>query len=161
MKDLGDEDFLKLYQTERNASGKVRFLALHHLQQGKSKSEVCEMVCISRPTLNQWLVWYKRDGVARLKKKVEGRGAKPKISESKVILQEAILKLQSTRNGGRIIGNDIQKMILKDYQVEYNNNYIYELLERLGLSWITSRSKHPKSDPAAMESFKKTSVKMS
>ena len=161
MKDLGDEDFLKLYQTERNASGKVRFLALHHLKQGNSKNAVCSMVCISRPTLDKWLAWYKKEGVVRLKKKVQGRGAKPKISESKAVLQEAILKLQSTRNGGRITGDDIQKMILKDYQVEYNNNYIYELLERLGLSWISSRSKHPKSDPAAMESFKKTSKKMS
>ena len=119
------------------------------------------MLCISHHTLNSWLSWYQEEGAERLRSKVRGRGAKPKISVQKEKLQQDILELQSTRNGGRIIGSDIQEMIRKNYHVKYHNNYIYELLEKLGLSWISSRSKHPKSDPVAMDAFKKTPVKMS
>ena len=158
---LSDEDFLRLYQTESNARGKMRFLALHHIQQGLSKSEVCRMICISRHSLDLWLLWYKESGVDRLRKKVQGRGAKSKISISQKELQEAILKLQADRNGGRIMGSDIHKMISEKYQIKYHKNYVYTLLNKLGLSWVSARSKHPKSDPAAMEAFKKTSVKMS
>lgn len=160
MAGLNDEDFLKLYQTESNARSKIRFLALHHLQQGICKREVCKMVCISRPTLDSWLLWYKESGLKRLRQKVQGRGAKSKISASKEELQQAILKLQDDRNGGRIIADDIQKMIEQTYQVKYHKCHIYNMLRRLGMSWISVRSKHPKSDPAAQESFKKTSVRM-
>jgi len=161
MDELQNEDFLKLYQTEGNARCRMRFLSLHHLQQGRSKSEVCRIVCISRSTLDSWLSWYKEKGLDRLREKVQGRGRKPKISVSKEDLQRAILKLQEDRNGGRIIADDIQKMIMETYQVKYHKCHIYNMLSRLGLSWISSRSKHPKSDPAAIEAFKKTSAKMS
>jgi len=33
---------------------------------------------------------------------------------------------------------------------------MYHVLHRLGFSWITSRSKHPKQDLEAIEAFKKT-----
>lgn len=161
MVELGDEDFLKLYQTERDARGKVRFLALHHLQQGKSKSDVCAMICISRHTLDSWLLWYEQEGLDRLRKKVQGRGVKAKISVSNEELRLAILKLQEDRKGGRIIGHDIQKMILENYHAEYHEDYIYTLLKRIGLSWISSRSRHPKSDFEEQESFKKTLKKTS
>jgi transposase len=161
MVEFGKENFLKLYQTERNARGKIRFLALHHLQQGRSKAAVCELLCISWHTLTSWVLWYKKEGVGRLRQKAQGRGAKPKISAPKEELQLAISKLQEDREGGRIIGDDIRKMIAETYQVNYNNNYIYELLSNMDLSWVSVRSKHPKSDPAAMEAFKKTFVKTS
>ena len=65
MYELDDEDFLKLYQTGHNARGKIRFLALHHFQQGKSKRATCEMLCISHHTLNSWILWYRVEGVDR------------------------------------------------------------------------------------------------
>ena len=158
---LSNEDFLKLYRTEKSPRCRMRFLALHHLQQGNSKLDVCKMVCISRPTLNLWVLWYKKEGVERLRRKVKGRGIKPKISASKEELQGAILKLQEDRNGGRIVATDIQAMILDAYHVKYHKCHIYNILRKLGLSWISSRSKHPKSDPVAMDAFKKTSAKIS
>lgn len=160
MYELSDEDFLKSYRTESNPRCRMRFLALHHLQQGNCKLDVCKMLCISRPTLNLWISWYKEAGAERLRSKVKGRGIKPKISAPKEDLKRAILKLQEDRNGGRIIATDIQKMILETYQVKYHKCHIYNILRKLGLSWISSRSKHPKSDPAAMEAFKKTSAQM-
>jgi transposase len=159
--DLGREDFKKLYQTESDARGKVRYLALHNLQQGKSKAEVCRMVCITRHTIDQWLKWHEEGGIERLREKIKGRGLKPKVCLSKDKLQIAILKLQSDRNGGRVTGNDIKQWIKDTYQTEYHLNHIYNILKGHNLSWVSSRSIHPNTDISAQESFKKTSKKKS
>ncbi len=161
MDNLGSEDFYKLYRRERDARGKVRFLALHHLQQGKSKNEVCDIVCVSRPTLNGWISWYQNKGVERLREKVKGRGVKAKTSISSEELQKMILNLQAKRGGGRVIGEDIREWILATYKVKYHLNYIYYILNKLGLSWVSARSIHPNANQEVQESFKKTSKKMS
>lgn len=156
---LGDEDFYKLYQRERDARGKMRFLALHHLKQGKSKSEVCEMVCVSRPTLNEWVAWYQNEGIQRLRQKVKGRGVKARAAISSEQLQRMILNLQAERGGGRVIGEDIREWIFTTYGVKYHLNYIYYILNKLGLSWVSARSIHPNANQEIQESFKKTSRK--
>lgn len=158
---LSREDFKKLYQTEGNARGKVRFLALHHLQSGKSKAEVCIMVCVTHSTLEQWVQWYEEGGIERLRGKVKGRGAKSKVQLSKDELQGAILKLQADRKGGRVTGNDIKQWIKDTYHIEYHLCHIYNLLKRLNLSWVSSRSMHPNTDISVQESFKKTSKTIS
>ena len=57
--------------------------------------------------------------------------------------------------GGRLMGKDIQKYIQETFDVNYCVRNIYRLMKGLGIVWITSRSMHPKQDPAAQESFKK------
>jgi transposase len=69
---------------------------------------------------------------------------------------KAIDKLQETRSGGRVTGYDIQKLAKDSFDADYADDTIYTVLKRLGYSWITARSKHPKSDGAAQEAFKKT-----
>jgi transposase len=42
---------------------------------------------------------------------------------------------------------DIQNMLAKDFNIHYQNiNGVHYLLTKLGLSWISARSKHPKQD---------------
>ena len=67
--------------------------------------------------------------------------------------------LQETRKGGRIRGEDIQVLLKEKFFVDYALPSVYNVLERCELSWISSRSKHPKSDPVLQENFKKNSEK--
>lgn len=71
--------------------------------------------------------------------------------------QETLL-LQENRNGGRIVGKDVKNLLIEKYDVEYSLSSIYVLLDRLNLSWISSRSKHPKTSTEAIESFKENFV---
>ena len=64
--------------------------------------------------------------------------------------------MQDNRDGGRITGNEIREHIEKKYNKTFKNNSIYDLLHRLGLSWVSSRSKHPKSDEKKQKAFKQT-----
>lgn len=47
-------------------------------------------------------------------------------------------------DGGRLQGKDVQAYIASEFGVQYQKSNIYNLLHALNLSWITTRSKHPK-----------------
>ncbi|MEG3756278.1 winged helix-turn-helix domain-containing protein, partial [Psychromonas arctica] len=57
--------------------------------------------------------------------------------------------------GVRLVGTDIQLFIAENFGYQYHLSSVYKLLHRLGFSWITSRTKHPKQSPGAQEDFKK------
>ena len=152
---LSGQDFLSLYRCEPNARGKIRLLALHHLQQGKQLQEVSKILCVTRKTIYSWLSWYQDTGTSRLLAKPKGRGRKKRIQLPKAEVQAGIGNLQEDRAGGRIIGSDIVEWIYQTYGVRYSNGHIYNLLHSLGLSWITIRSKHPKQNIEVQEMFKK------
>jgi transposase len=47
-------------------------------------------------------------------------------------------------------------MLAKDFNSHYQNiNGVHYLLTKLGLSWISARSKHPKQDKEAQALYKK------
>jgi transposase len=153
--DLSGQDFLSLYKREANARGKIRLLALHHLQQGKQIQEVGQILCITRKTIYSWLLWYQNSGIDRLLSKTQGRGCKKLVQLPKEEIQAGIEKLQEDRGGGRIIGEDIIEWIYQTYGVRYSKGHIYNLLHSLGLSWVTVRSRHPKQNIKIQEEFKK------
>ncbi len=70
-------------------------------------------------------------------------------------LTEEIQKLQDNKKGGRVTGTEIQKMLFDKFNIKYCLRSVYVLLDRLGFSWISCRSKHPKSSQEAMDTFKK------
>ena len=50
---------------------------------------------------------------------------------------------------------EFNKKSLTSFGYQYHLSSIYKLLNRLGFSWITSHSKHPKQSIEAQEDFKK------
>lgn len=153
--DLSGQEFLKLHRREKNARGKIRLLALHHLQQGSSISNVCRILCVTSRTIYSWLSWYKSGGLPRLLSKPMGRGSKKKARISANELQAGISKLQDSRNGGRVIADDIIDWIDSVYGVRYSKGHIYNLLKNAGISWVSVRSKHPKHNAEEQNEFKK------
>ncbi|MEI8632093.1 winged helix-turn-helix domain-containing protein [Vibrio sp. PP-XX7] len=57
--------------------------------------------------------------------------------------------------GGRLTGADIHAYIVKEFGKHYHPDSIYYLLDHMGFSWITSRSKHPRQSQEAQDDFKK------
>ena len=57
--------------------------------------------------------------------------------------------------GGRITGKQLHKIVCKEFSVNCSLKTIYNTLHRLNLSWISCRSKHPKSDIEVQELYKK------
>lgn len=131
------------------------------MKAGKRQEEICEMFRICKATLWLWVQRFIKDGVAGLQiKKV--RIKKRKLSEEKeAAFRIELERLQSERKGGSVCGRDIQAMLIEKFGVQYTCRGIYNLLKHLGFSWITGRSKHPKSNLTEQADFKKNSKKRS
>lgn len=156
---LAGTDFFQLAKREPHPRTRMRLLALGHLQAGKTKTEVIEMFQIVFPTLREWLMRFIAEGVQGLQEK-PGKGRKRKLSaEHEEKFRQQVEELQESREGGRVRGQDVQVLLKEKFCVDHALPSVYHVLERCGLSWISARSKHPKSDPVAQEDFKKNSKK--
>jgi transposase len=150
-------NFQRYYQTTPCARGRMRCLAMVHLQKGKSIKEVSEIIQQSRVAISQWLGWLREEnGLERITGYVKGRGRKTKLSGvDDETIRRTIEQASETRNGGRMTGREIQQIIKEKWNVDYALSSVYTLLDRLNLVWITARSRHPLMNSATQEEFKK------
>ncbi len=149
-------DFLKMAKRESSKRIHERLLALHHLCNGKNRHEAAAIVGRCDEWLRAWVLKYHNGGYQNLiSKKPPGR-SNYLTSEQESELVVDILRLQDERDGGRLIGAEIADHVKKKYSVIYKGTSIYDLLERIGMSWVSSRSKHPKADSKKQRSFKQT-----
>ena len=109
----------------------------------------------------EWVSKFQEKGINALLVTKAGRGRVSILPKDMSIeFNKAVVSLQENRNGGRIIGKDVVNFVEEQYGVKYSVSGIYKVLSRMGLSWVSARSIHPKADLEAQETFKKTLVKM-
>ena len=154
------DDFGALYKQQGQQKHGIRLLALWKIQSGMTETEVCRLIGKTHATIRLWRRLYERDGLKGLLRISPGRGPKPKLDLSACLADDLAL-LHESRKGGRIRCQDIIHFVYEKYGVEYKSSGMYEVLHRLGFSWVTSRSKSPKHDPESITAFKKTLSKMS
>ncbi len=156
---LSGIDFFQLAKQEPNPRIRIRLLALGNLQAGKTKKEVIGIFNISFPTLRKWVTRFAAEGIDGLKEK-PGKGRKRKLSlEHEEEFRKEVELLQEQKEGGRIRGQDIQVLLKEKFCVDHALPSVYHVLKRCGMSWISSRSKHPKTSLEIQEDFKKKSRK--
>ena len=154
-------EFLDYYKKHRSKPYIYRCLALHYIQNGKSYDKVSELCCYSRKSIMQWVRKFEEEGIDFLLSTKPGRGRTARVSSDlSAEFSEAVISLQENRDGGRVIGKDIVNLVEEKYAVQYSVSGIYKLLSRMGLSWVSGRSIHPKANLEAQESFKKTLNKL-
>lgn len=152
---LADYDLEKLYEEEKDGEKKVRYLALLHLSKGKNRNEVSEIVFKDWQSIDNWYDRFIAEGPDGLDHK-SGQGRKPDLDrQQEEEFRLELEKMQAERPGGRVNAKDIQTMLLEKFKAKYHENSISRLLKRLGMVWITARSKHPNHDPVKQEAFKK------
>ncbi len=149
-------DFQKMAQTESCARVRERLLGILNLMIGKNRIEAAKAVSRNPEWLRSWVLRYDSGGYENLFDKPKSGQPKFLTDDQEQKLVKSILLLQDNRNGGRITAREIGEYIKKKYNVEYKSSGIYDLLERLGMSWVSSRSKHPLSDEKKQKKFKQT-----
>jgi len=158
---IADYNFSQLAKKEPHARTRLRLLGLSHLQDGRTITETAQICKVARSTVHDWVNRFNSEGLEGLKER-QGRGLKPKLPENqRQAFREAVLKLQDQRPGGRIKGKDVLKLMKEMLGIECSLDTVYRSLARADLVWISARSKHPKTDQAVQDAFKKTSEKKS
>jgi transposase len=149
-------DFQKMSRIESCPRVRERLLGIFNLMIGKNRIEAAKAVGRNPEWLRSWVLRYDEGGYKNLFDKPKSGQPKYLTDEQERSLVSDILLQQEKRNGGRLTGVEISVFIFTKYGVRYGSSGTYDLLERLGMSWVSSRSKHPKSDIQKQINFKKT-----
>ncbi len=153
--DFQKHDFAILAKSESDPRKRGRLTGLGILQQKTSLNKTSKLLKVAKQTLRGWLEKFKQDGLNGLSDKPRS-GRKPRLAkDQEPAFADAVVQLQKDRGGGRITGNDIQKLAEDKFKAKLSLDRIYTLLKQLKIVWITGRSRHPKTDEASQEAFKK------
>jgi transposase len=148
-------DFPKLIQSTSNARLRMRLLAISHFVDGKNRTEIAKFLKVSRVSVNKWVKAYLDFGIEGLFEKPHTGRPSRLTTKQKIKLKKYITENAIKPTGGRLQGVDIMDYIFKEFNITYGLSGVYRLLNELNLSWITTRSKHPKQSEKQQEDFKK------
>lgn len=155
MNNFKNIDFKSLASKQKTVQMKIRLLALSHFQDGKSRTDIAKYLKVSRGSVNNWVAAYLKEGLTGLEEKPRS-GRPPFITTKQKEELAAYIKARAmNEKGGRLTGADIHHYIESEFGQSYHPDSIYYLLTKMGFSWITSRSKHPKQSEERQEAFKK------
>jgi transposase len=153
---LEDYDFAALAKAQSNKKLYQRLMILAHLKQGMPKAQISQLLFISTDQIYAWLKRFHEQGIEGLKD--QPRSGRPRLLHrgAHEELKQQIEDSQSARSGGRLQGKDILELIKDEWGVTYSLSGIYYLMKDIGMSWVSTRSRHPKQDEQAQTDFKKT-----
>jgi transposase len=155
LEQLQQYNFDLLARQEASGRKRLRYMALAHLKDGKSVTEVAAALRVTRTAVLRWLRWFSGDGLGRLAgmPRTWSTQRLPKAQEE--AFRQAVEQLQHHRGGGRVRGEDIRQLLAEQFRVDYTLNGVYELLKRLDMTWVSARSVSPQADPLQQAAFKK------
>jgi transposase len=152
-------DFLRASKRAPDPRVRLRLLGMHHLQNGKSASNLAPFLGVCRQSILKWVSRLQADGISGLYDRPRS-GQPPRLPrEKEAEFVSEVLELQKKRSGGRLRGSDIGELLERKYQCRYRERSVYSLLRRLNLVWITGRTQHPEASEEEQEAFKKTLLK--
>ena len=150
------EDFLKIMKKMPHGRNRIRLLAMHHVQSGKTLKEVAEIVHCHWITVQKWVKRFKEEGYDGLYES-QRSGAPGKIGkQAESFVLNMLSNLSESTTGGYITGSQIHQIMMEQYQIKCCLSTVYNTIHKLQFSWITSRSMHPKTSLAVQEKYKKT-----
>jgi transposase len=144
---------------EKDGAAARRMLALALVLDGADRATAAEACGMDRQTLRDWVHRYNNEGLAGLRnRKPSGRPASLKADQKAVLCQlveqgpdPAVHKVVRWRR------RDLAAELERRFGVKLHERSVGALLTSLGYRRLSVRPRHPKTDEAAQEAFKKTS----
>jgi len=139
------------YRAERRADVRPRLQALWLLRQERSLRDTAAVVGVHYRTLQTWLGWYRRGGLAALGAHHQaGRGRASWLTSA----QQAELLAEAAR-GSFFTAQDAQAWVERHFGVAYTRKGMARLLARLRCHPKVPRPFNPRSTVADQEAWKK------
>ena len=143
----------------RDAKAARRMLALALVLEGRSRAEAARAAGMDRQTLRDWVHRYNAEGLDGLSDR-RRPGPRPRLSPGQEAeLATAVEQGPDPDQDGVVRWRrvDLQALIEARFAVRLHERTVGKVLRRLGFARLSVRPRHPLSDPAAQEAFKKAS----
>ena len=145
----------------KTADAKVarRMLALAQVLEGAERKTAAETCGMDRQTLRDWVHRYNAEGLEGLSNR-RSPGPPPRLSPAqkaelaRLVREGPDLAVDGVVRWRRV---DLQRRIEARFGVTMHERTVGKQLAALGFRRLSVRPQHPKSDPDAQETFKKTS----
>jgi transposase len=135
-----------------------RLLAIAALRDGCTRQEAEKIACLTPNVFRIWVKRFNDRGIEAIRS-YKATGRPVKITDTiREKLKEKVVTGPSEAEGlsrYRIV--DLQEFLLSEHHIKMTQSGIWYTLQELDLSWKTGRQRHPKSDDAVQDAFKKTS----
>jgi transposase len=135
-----------------------RLLAVALVLDGASRTQAAEAAGMTRQTLRDWVHRYNEEGA-------EGLLDRPRPGRPGQLGEEQLKQLDTLVEQGPDIAEhgvvrwrcaDLQSVIAETFAVTLSERHVGRMLKKRGFTRLSARPRHPKTDEAAQEAFKKT-----
>lgn len=145
------DELKALYKAQRDVQDRARLQALWYLRQGRTVNAVAALVGHHPRTIQDWVAWYRRGGIAEvLRHRHGGQRDRPRRLTRE---QESALKALAAKGKIRAIGEGVEWA--KEHGVAYTYWGMRHVFERLGLQKKVPRPRNPKASAIEQEAWKK------
>ena len=145
------EELKKLYLAEKDYQNRTRLQALWYLRQGRTVGAVAELIGKHPRTIQDWVAWYRKGGIAEVLKHRHGGypGTEPRLTPQ----QESELRALAEKGEIRTVWDGVRWA--KEQQVTYTYWGMRHVFERLRLKKKVPRPRNPKASAQEQEAWKK------
>jgi len=123
-------------------------------REGWTAPRIAQALGKSRRTIQTWVEHYNHDGLDGLRDR-RGGNHRYLTPDQEQQLADHIDTLAEDPHAGVRHAAELIPHVEQHFGVTYSLSGLYELLHRLGYSWLAPRPRHEKNDPAAVAAFKK------
>jgi putative transposase len=157
--DFGADDLRRFAARAKDASQARRLLALAAVVDGMNRSEAARIGGMDRQTLRDWAHRFNQHGPDGLID-VKPPGRRPRLSdEHKQVLKRLVEDGPDPETDGVVRWRcvDLKRVVRERFGIDLSEVSLGRVLKQLGFSRISARPQHPKQNPEAIATFKKTS----
>ena len=157
--DLSTRELRAAAAKAKDAKAARRMLAIALVLEGINRKTAAESCGMDRQTLRDWVHRYNAEGLKGLSDR-RSAGPAPRLSpEQKAELARMVREGPDPAVDGVVRWRrvDLQRRIKAQFGVTLHERTVGKQLAALGFRRLSVRPQHPKSDPEAQETFKKTS----
>lgn len=126
-------------------------------QSGETCARIADRVSESSRTIRRWIQRYNAEGIEGLADRPRP-GQPTKLPRAQEEAFCARLDAGATEDDPVSVlhGPEIRHILEAEFGASYSLSGVYDLLHRLGYSWLCPRPRHEHAAPEAREAFKKT-----
>ena len=153
---LNLEEWQKLYYQNQQSYLRVRLLAIKHLVEGKSRSEVSQLVNCTYKTLSSWIDKYLEGGLEKLTEPIKHQvpqqlSPSQKQEFKQMLLEQTPIDYGIDRN--LWTAKIMIEIIKQKWNVTLKDSRIYEIIRELNLSYQKSHRDYANANKTRQKQF--------